>query len=84
MLYFSVEQLGVFVDISDCGVVQSRTENIATEGDCVDLMQRSIAVHGRDWPCGRNAEAEAACDQLVVSETDGLYCHIESGLRFIV
>ena len=36
-LDFSVEQLGVFIGVGDRGVVQSRAENIATEGDCVDL-----------------------------------------------
>jgi len=35
--------------IGDCGVVQSRTENVVTEGDCVDLVQWSIAVRGRNW-----------------------------------
>ena len=61
------------VDVRDRGVVQSRTEKIATEGDCVDLAQRSITVRGRDW-CERNPEA--ACDQPVVWETDWLYSHI--------
>ena len=61
---FGVKQLGIFIGVRDRGVVQSRAENIAAEGDCVDLAQRPIAVRGRDWRYGRNAET--ACDQPVV------------------
>ena len=52
---FRVKQLGIFIGVRDRGVVQSRAENIAAEGDCVDLAQRPIAVRGRDWRYGWNA-----------------------------
>ena len=34
---FIVKQIDIFIDVHDRGVVQSRTENIAADGNCIKL-----------------------------------------------